>query len=521
MLESEKYKLSTYEVVKVIKHTDASIVEVVKNTIDEKTYIKKTYPSDKRVIFNILTKIDIPSIPKIFEVFFGTDTIVIEEYIEGKTIKQLIEENHSFTKKEIHYIFSSLINAVDTLHSYNIIHRDIKPGNIIVKENGQAVLIDYNIARIYSDKHTEDTELLGTIGYAAPEQFGFSQTDYRSDIYALGMTVKELINRKNAPKQIANIIRRCCEFDPSKRFQTIPQLKKNLQIKKIESAICLVLIIFAFAVSTLTFFGNSQKNISDDMIHIKEATEMASNNSDEENSPSVQDEVSTTQEVTVIQKNESGENINKNMAVAETKDSLMEKPQPTKKVETVDKNNDNQLTYLPTSTRIVDTSQAAFNIPCLQLTGNSTYKVHIDISDELKDILVSATKDSNGLSITIDKNTTYYCPKDTSLSTADYPNGELFAEILFYDINNDGTKEIIPILCDAVSTKWANGETVLLKNYSLGWCIYNDGESYKLAKGRMLSDMEGFKIYSSSPSCVWTDFPMHYKFENGSIVKNS
>lgn len=518
MLESEKYKLSTYDVVEVIKQTDTSTVEIVKNTIDEKKYIKKTYPSDKRMIFNILSNVNNPSIPKIYEVFLGVDTIVIEEYVEGKTLKQLIDEKHSFTKKEITCLFSSLIDAIDVLHSNNILHRDIKPGNIMVKENGHAVLIDYSIARIYSDKRSEDTELLGTVGYAAPEQFGFSQTDFRSDIYALGITVKEIINKKNAPNQLVNVINRCCEFDPSKRFQTIPQLKKSLQTKKTISIICPISIIFAFTLCALIFFLNYQKNASDDTVYTKESFDMAEANPDTESSLPMNDSVSDIKEDTATQKNESGKNTN-TTTVTKVKSSPTEKPQPTQKPKTADKSNDSPLTYKPTSTRLVDISRAALNIPCLQLSENSTYNVHIDISNELKDILVSATKDSNGFSITIDKNTTYHFSKDTSLSNADYPNGEIFAEVLFYDLNNDGTIEIIPILCDAVSAKWADGETVLLKNYSLGWCIYSDGESFNLANGRMLSEMEGFKIYSSSPSCVWADFPMYYKLENGSIVK--
>lgn len=515
MLESEKYKLSTYEVMEVIKQTDTSVVEIVKNTVDEKKYIKKTYPSDKRVVFNALAKIDHSSIPKICEIFFGTDTIVIEEYIDGKTIQELIEENHSFTKKEIQYIFSSLIEGVDILHSNNIIHRDIKPGNIMVKENGLAVLIDFSIARIYSNKRAEDTELLGTIGYAAPEQFGFSQTDFRSDIYALGMTIKELASKKNMPKQLVNIINRCCEFDPSKRFQTIPQLKRNLQSQKYIRNIFLTVMMFAFFVSTVLFFLNPRKNILESKSYIEKSVETEADVSNTNSLSPVQDEVSD------IQESESRENTNQNNDVDEKKITPVEIQQPTQKPEIIDKSKDSQLIYSPTSTRIVDTSQAASGVPCLQLTENATYNVHIDISGELKDILVSATKDSNGFRITIDKNATYYCVKDTSLSNADYPNGEIFAEVLFYDLNNDGAVEIIPVLCDAVSAKWADGETVLLKNYSLGWCIYNDGESFKLANGRMLADMEGFKIYSSSPSCVWTDFPMYYKLENGSIVKKS
>lgn len=521
MLESEKYKLSTYEVVEVIKQTDASVVEIVRNTIDEKKYIKKTYPSDKRVIFNILAKIDSSFIPKIYEIFFGTDTIVIEEYVEGKTIKQLIEENHNFTKKEINYVFSSLIDAIDALHKNNIIHRDIKPENIIVKENGKAVLIDYSIARVYSDKHNGDTDLLGTVGYAAPEQFGFSQTDYRSDIYALGMTVKDFTNKKSLPRQLINVIKHCCEFDPSRRFQTIPQLKRNLRIKRLIRNISLALIIFAFVVGTLIFFFYPRKNMLGSKSYIEESVETTADKSNTDSLLPVQEEVLDTQKTGTLQESESSENTNRNTAADEIKTTPVEKQQPTQRPETIDKSNDSQLIYSPTSTRIVDTSQAASSIPCLQLTENSIYKVHIDIGGELKDILVSATKDDNGFSITINKNTTYYFSKDTSLSNTDYPNGEIFAEILFYDINNDGTMEIIPILCDAVSTKWEDGETVLLKNYSLGWCIYNDGESFKLANGRMLADMESFKIYSSSPNCVWTDFPMYYTLEDGSLVEKS
>ena len=99
-----------------------------------------------------------------------------------------------------------------------------------------------------------------------------------------------------------------------------------------------------------------------------------------------------------------------------------------------------------------------------------------------------------------------------------YSDSELFSEIIFYDLNNDGYLDVIPVVCDASAVQYPNDPDVsLLKNYSLAWCLYYDGGSFKRADGNMIALMEQFKIYASTPGCLWSDFPSYYELENGKI----
>ena len=85
-----------------------------------------------------------------------------------------------------------MCDGLKELHEQKIIHRDIKPSNMILQADGRIRLIDFDAARIFKDNKATDTELLGTKDYAPPEQYGFGQTDPRSDIYSLGVTIKNV-----------------------------------------------------------------------------------------------------------------------------------------------------------------------------------------------------------------------------------------------------------------------------------------------------------------------------------------
>lgn len=124
---------------------------------------------------------------------------VIEEFIDGKNLDEYIA-NQAFSADKLFNIFNQLCNATHFLHanySTEIIHRDIKPSNILVAESGQVKLIDFGIARNFEENANNDTHKFGTVGYASPEQFGFSQTDVRSDVYSLGRVLEFLCDCNN------------------------------------------------------------------------------------------------------------------------------------------------------------------------------------------------------------------------------------------------------------------------------------------------------------------------------------
>ena len=163
----------------------------------------------------------------------GEMRCVLREYVPGDTLSELAERR-SFTEKEVLEIGLQLCDQLDVLHSMDppVIHRDIKPQNVVIRPDGKAVLIDYGIARVRSDNET-DTVAFGTQGFAPPEQYGYSQTDARSDIYSLGVLLNWLLYRDTkiagrGPSALDKVIARCAAFDPQKRYGDVRQVKRAL-----------------------------------------------------------------------------------------------------------------------------------------------------------------------------------------------------------------------------------------------------------------------------------------------------
>lgn len=127
-----------------------------------------------------------------------------------------------------------LLSAVEHLHSLQppVIHRDIKPGNIMVLEHLEIRLIDFEIARVFKQDKNRDTRVMGSAGYASPEQYGFHQSDCRSDIYAIGAVLKTMVQKDVTAKDIhspfQHIIETCMQLDPDKRYQSVGELQKAL-----------------------------------------------------------------------------------------------------------------------------------------------------------------------------------------------------------------------------------------------------------------------------------------------------
>ena len=129
-----------------------------------------------------------------------------------------------------------LCDALECLHIrfHPIIHRDIKPSNIVISSDGILKLIDYNAARRYERGATQDTRYMGTPGYAAPEQYGFFQSDVRTDIYAMGVVLNYMLTGRHISEETASgglgrIVKRCTQLDPGKRYDSVTDVKKDFQ----------------------------------------------------------------------------------------------------------------------------------------------------------------------------------------------------------------------------------------------------------------------------------------------------
>ena len=174
-----------------------------------------------------------PNVVDIYDVgeYEGMHYIVME-YIRGRTLKDLIAQRGALDVDEAIGIMKQLISAIDHAHDHNIIHRDIKPENIFY-DGKQVYLFDFDIARNYIENQKRDTTVLGSQGYAAPEQFGFYQTDIRSDIYSLGVLYHVLLTNK-LPRDYdlqgieKRIIDKMIAIDPQGRYQDVKEIIKDL-----------------------------------------------------------------------------------------------------------------------------------------------------------------------------------------------------------------------------------------------------------------------------------------------------
>ena len=137
-----------------------------------------------------------------------------------------------FTVKETREIVTQVCRALWVLHSLGAVHRDVKPDNIILRGD-EAVLIDFDAARLYKPEEDTDTQILGTTGFAAPEQYGLSQTDQRTDIFAVGVLIMSCSPGSTPPKSwrragLGRIVTRCTQVNPKKRYPDVLRLMEVL-----------------------------------------------------------------------------------------------------------------------------------------------------------------------------------------------------------------------------------------------------------------------------------------------------
>lgn len=161
------------------------------------------------------------------------------EYIEGENLLSIVKKRGCMPERVLAETGIKLCGLLEILHQQvpPVIYRDIKPENIIYKGNHTFTFIDFETVRKYSRKKDQDTLIMGSRPTAAPEQFGYSQTDPRTDIYGLGMTMLFLAsgnydreNLKNLQMSVRmrRIIRKATAFNPDKRYSTVGYFRKDL-----------------------------------------------------------------------------------------------------------------------------------------------------------------------------------------------------------------------------------------------------------------------------------------------------
>ncbi len=183
--------------------------------------------------YDILKSHRHPSLPEIYDTYKTDDgQIVLEEYIDGVSVAQVLEGGR-YTYGGAARVLKDVASAVSALHSLGIVHRDIKPENVIVSSKGKVYLIDLNASRIMKKERSRDTVVLGTIGYAPPEQYGIGNSDGRADVYALGVLLNVMLTGEHPSTRLAagkagKIVTRCTQISPEKRYQSAEEFAKAL-----------------------------------------------------------------------------------------------------------------------------------------------------------------------------------------------------------------------------------------------------------------------------------------------------
>lgn len=236
MTLEEESRLSFYRELTVLD--EKKNIVLVQDIRNSELCVKKTLDIYSRDVYEQLTSVRIEGVPAVKEcVADDGKLIVVEEYVQGRSLKQVLDEQGLLNEEQAYEIAVQLVDILVRLHQLEpaIVHRDIKPSNIIIEKNGHVNLIDFNAARHVNADKNEDTRMLGTVYFAAPEQFGFGQSDERTDIYGLGATINYIMTGDKPGAGIAecrfsDILKKCLMVDAKDRYQSAEELRGVLDI---------------------------------------------------------------------------------------------------------------------------------------------------------------------------------------------------------------------------------------------------------------------------------------------------
>lgn len=236
MTLEEESRLSFYRELTVLD--EKKNIVLVQDIRNSELCVKKTLDIYSRDVYEQLASVRIEGVPAVKEcVADDGKLIVVEEYVQGRSLKQVLDEHGLLNEEQAYEIAVQLVDILVRLHQLEpaIVHRDIKPSNIIIEKNGHVNLIDFNAARHVNADKNEDTRMLGTVYFAAPEQFGFGQSDERTDIYGLGATINYIMTGDKPGAGIAecrfsDILKKCLMVDAKDRYQSAEELRGVLDM---------------------------------------------------------------------------------------------------------------------------------------------------------------------------------------------------------------------------------------------------------------------------------------------------
>lgn len=285
-----------------------AVKEVRKDGVKDFEIVKQGLVAE----IDILKRLNHPHLPSIIDVIDTKDSfIIIMDYIQGNSLNKALDEYGAQPQEYVIDWAKQLCDVLGYLHTRTpaIIYRDMKPANVMLKPDGNVTLIDFGTAREFKEKNLADTTCLGTIGYAAPEQFGgMGQTDARTDIYCLGATLYHLVTGKNPceppyeikpireinpslSKGLEKIILKCTQRDPNDRYQSAAELmyalehyedddddyRKKQTIKLVKFVVSCILTV-VFAITSVVGYSGAEKQKSLDYDNVLTNISLAEEN---------------------------------------------------------------------------------------------------------------------------------------------------------------------------------------------------------------------------------------------------
>ena len=225
--------LLTYELVSVLSSKNDCKVLRLRNMELGRDIVLRSYPKSIPA-YELLADTYCENLPIVYDAKNLDDgQIVLEEFIDGMTLAQIME-SEQYCYKSAKKVVLGICNALHALHSLPVVHRDIKPENVMIDKGGRVVVIDLNASRKLSGS-SHDTVVMGTVGYASPEQLGILQSDARADIYAVGIMLNVMVTGKHPSEKMASgklgsIVKKCTSLNPNDRFQSAEKLANAFSI---------------------------------------------------------------------------------------------------------------------------------------------------------------------------------------------------------------------------------------------------------------------------------------------------
>ena len=226
---SEKYTV----IMHIGRHSN---VALLRDNASGYLVVRRMVNAKQAEIYRTLQNLMEPHIPRIYSIADMGDGQyeILEEYIQGRTLDEILEEMGCVQEATAAVYLVQLCDVLEKIHKAGLIHRDIKPSNIIITPDQRLYLIDFDIARTRKEGRDADTEILGTQGFAAPEQFGFHQTRVQADIYSMGILLNILLTGK-MPNEcipqgtIGHVVSQCIQMDTKKRYKSVKVLRTVLR----------------------------------------------------------------------------------------------------------------------------------------------------------------------------------------------------------------------------------------------------------------------------------------------------